>query len=201
MVEDLLVEIMKTNKGNVAKNARLYRARHSLGLSQKKAAEETGVSYAAYQFYERLVNYPNQSAQNMISSFYLDQGVPSSSPEYFFPPVLKEFSASKREDVLSHAQVKLCDPVLETRISEVLYEREVEQHAVQEYVHGLMQVLPSRHKQIVAMRFGLDSGNEKTLQEIGDTLNLTKEAIRQNLRKAISILKMKSRSDEIRYVR
>ena len=29
------------------------------------------------------------------------------------------------------------------------------------------------------MRFGLDDGREKTLKEIGDTFNLTRERIRQ----------------------
>ena len=44
---------------------------------------------------------------------------------------------------------------------------------------SVMNALNGRERRIVALRFGLDGGNPRTLQEIGDELNLTRERIRQ----------------------
>jgi RNA polymerase primary sigma factor len=46
-------------------------------------------------------------------------------------------------------------------------------------LRGLVAALPSRQRQIIELRFGLDGEAPRTLDEVGRTLNLTRERIRQ----------------------
>lgn len=42
-----------------------------------------------------------------------------------------------------------------------------------------IQYLTPREQQIIRLRFGLDDGKERTLAEIGDEFNITRERVRQ----------------------
>jgi RNA polymerase primary sigma factor len=46
-------------------------------------------------------------------------------------------------------------------------------------IHKLVEKLPEREAKIIRLRFGLDGGSERTLEEVGSKLNLTRERIRQ----------------------
>jgi len=46
-------------------------------------------------------------------------------------------------------------------------------------LRGLVAALPSRQRHIIELRFGLDGEAPRTLDEVGRTLNLTRERIRQ----------------------
>ena len=46
-------------------------------------------------------------------------------------------------------------------------------------IDRVLKTLTDRERLVLQMRFGLDDGTEKTLKEIGDTFNLTRERIRQ----------------------
>ena len=58
--------------------------------------------------------------------------------------------------------------------------------------------LEIRERQVIAMRFGLTDGEEKTLEEIGEALYLTRERIRQIERTALNKLKRKAPVREMR---
>jgi RNA polymerase primary sigma factor len=49
----------------------------------------------------------------------------------------------------------------------------------QDLVHQLLSKLSAREQQVLRMRYGLEGGNEKTLREIGEKLDVTRERIRQ----------------------
>lgn len=49
----------------------------------------------------------------------------------------------------------------------------------QDLVNQLLGKLSMREQQVLSMRYGLEGGNEKTLREIGDKLDVTRERIRQ----------------------
>ncbi len=48
-----------------------------------------------------------------------------------------------------------------------------------ENVQRALNVLPDRERQVIEMRYGLDGGRPKTLEEVGRAFNVTRERIRQ----------------------
>jgi len=60
---------------------------------------------------------------------------------------------------------------------------------LQEELESLLEILSPRERQILEMRYGLDDGREKTLAEIGQHFNLTRERIRQVISKTLSKLR------------
>jgi RNA polymerase primary sigma factor len=61
-------------------------------------------------------------------------------------------------------------------------------------VHAVMDTLKAREAGVIAMRFGLDDGEEKTLDAIGKVFGVTRERIRQIESKAMARLKEPERS-------
>ena len=55
-----------------------------------------------------------------------------------------------------------------------------------------------REERIIKMRFGLDGGNERTLEEVGQSFAVTRERIRQIEAKALRKLRHPSRSSKLR---
>ena len=49
----------------------------------------------------------------------------------------------------------------------------------QDLVNSLLGKLKAREREVIRMRFGLEDGEERTLREIGEKLNVTRERIRQ----------------------
>lgn len=62
----------------------------------------------------------------------------------------------------------------------------------------VIETLTQREKQILRLRFGLDDGNPRTLEEIGRKFNVTRERIRQIEAKALRKLRHPSRAKKIR---
>ena len=61
-----------------------------------------------------------------------------------------------------------------------------------------MSVLDDRERYILRLYFGFDGEEPKTLEEIGRTLNLTRERVRQIKEKALARLTHGSRSEELK---
>ncbi|MEX1045399.1 MAG: sigma-70 family RNA polymerase sigma factor, partial [Chthoniobacterales bacterium] len=60
---------------------------------------------------------------------------------------------------------------------------------LREEVGDLLEVLDARERKIIAFRFGLSGGNERTLEEVGRKFGVTRERIRQL--QNIALLKMR----------
>ena len=56
-------------------------------------------------------------------------------------------------------------------------------------VAKLLAPLPAREREILTLRFGLDGGEPRTLEEVGQHFNLTRERIRQLQARAMSKLR------------
>jgi RNA polymerase sigma factor (sigma-70 family) len=65
-------------------------------------------------------------------------------------------------------------------------------------VSKLLDVLDEREREILRLRYGLDRGDPRTLEEVGTVLNLTRERIRQIERSALSKLRHPSTKNETR---
>lgn len=62
----------------------------------------------------------------------------------------------------------------------------------------VLDSLNSREKQVIRSRFGLDDGRMKTLQEIGESMGVTRERIRQIESCAYRKLKNKKRIENLK---
>ncbi len=65
----------------------------------------------------------------------------------------------------------------------------VAQSLMGEEIDKLLRPLDEREREILRLRYGLDRGDPRTLEEVGDVLHLTRERIRQIERQALSKLR------------
>jgi RNA polymerase sigma factor (sigma-70 family) len=101
-------------------------------------------------------------------------------PKMFIPMLQKELSI---DDYVDHEEecrlgTLLADPASDSQ-EEKLYTKEVSY-----LVQTALVNLDERELHIIRNRFGLLGGNEQTLEEIGKTLNLSRERVRQLEREA-----------------
>lgn len=76
-------------------------------------------------------------------------------------------------------------------------EQYMSDNAVKEIVDLMLRGLPEREEKILRMRFGLDDGRPKTLEEVGRACNVTRERIRQIESKALRRLHQMNRGKTI----
>ena len=68
---------------------------------------------------------------------------------------------------------------------------------LREQIKDVLDSLASKEREILIMRFGLDDGRIKTLKEIGEIFNISRERVRQIETKALSKLKHPSRTRQL----
>jgi RNA polymerase primary sigma factor len=68
---------------------------------------------------------------------------------------------------------------------------EIVKHGDNELVKEVLATLDARESRILAMRFGLDNGRPKTLEEVGARLGVTRERIRQIQEQALQKMRVK----------
>ena len=126
---------------------------------------------------------------------------------------LAEVLGMTEEKVLDIMQIAREPASLETPIGEeddsnlgdfvadnntVTPEANVESVMLREHIDGLLQDLKERERQVIILRFGLEDGHPRTLEEVGKEFNVTRERIRQIEAKALRKLKNPVRSKKIR---
>jgi len=111
------------------------------------------------------------------------------------PRRIQEYRDASRAHVSLDAPVGTDEP---KQISEVVadpnaaapFDRLVRKNDTELVQAGLATLTPRENK-ILAMRFGLDDGRPKTLEEIGDRLGVTRERIRQIQEEALKKMRVK----------
>ncbi|HMD67270.1 MAG TPA: sigma-70 family RNA polymerase sigma factor, partial [Chitinivibrionales bacterium] len=68
---------------------------------------------------------------------------------------------------------------------------------LREHIKTVLDSLADKEREIVTMRFGLDDGRIKTLKEIGEAFNISRERVRQIETKALAKLKHPSRTKQL----
>nr|WP_275072596.1 RNA polymerase sigma factor SigC [Petrachloros mirabilis] len=86
--------------------------------------------------------------------------------------------------------------LLET--TDVSPEESMMRESLQETLRQLLEDLTSRERDVIQMRFGLGDGQSYSLAEIGKTLDLSRERVRQIESKALQKLRQPKRRNQIR---
>ena len=69
---------------------------------------------------------------------------------------------------------------------------------MREQLNEVLHTLTPREEQVLKLRFGLDDGRTRTLEEVGKVFNITRERIRQIEAKALRKLRHPSRSKKLK---
>ena len=73
-------------------------------------------------------------------------------------------------------------------------ERMAERNLLKKQVDEVLKTLTGREERVIRLRFGIDDGYHRTLEEVGHIFNVTRERIRQIEEKALKKLRHPSRS-------
>ena len=69
---------------------------------------------------------------------------------------------------------------------------------MREQLAAVLHRLTPREEQVLRLRFGLDDGRQRTLEEVGEVFNITRERIRQIEAKALRKLRNKNIGGSLR---
>ena len=69
---------------------------------------------------------------------------------------------------------------------------------LKEQINQVLSTLTEREEQVLRLRFGLEDGRSRTLEEVGKKFNVTRERIRQIEAKALRKLRHPNRSNKVR---
>lgn len=83
----------------------------------------------------------------------------------------------------------ICEEDVVEKVSEIL---------MREHVYEILGTLTEREQKVIELRYGLRDGRERTLEEIGNEFNVTRERVRQIEEKALRKLRHPFRSRKLR---
>lgn len=110
-------------------------------------------------------------------------------------------------EILAEKKISLSDKYFDEdvevgdRIKDTLspsVEYQIIKNSVQDQIRQLLEELDEKEALVLKLRFGLDDDMPRTLQEIGDMVNLTRERIRQIEQKAMRKLARSHRLQQLR---
>jgi RNA polymerase primary sigma factor len=108
----------------------------------------------------------------------------SQQPKSLSTPVGDDKEATLEQFVSDSAQPTLYDKVSRELLKDALYK--------------VLETLSPREKKVLIMRFGIEDGKPKTLEEVGKEFKVTRERIRQIEAKAIRKLKHPTRARKLK---
>lgn len=121
-----------------------------------------------------------------------------------------EITISKLRDIVKMAQepVSLETPIgkeEDSRLGDFIEDRDsqtpitnVTQELLRKDILEVMSALSARERDVLRLRFGLDDGRQRTLEEVGQLFGVTRERIRQIEAKALRKLRHPNRSRRLR---
>jgi RNA polymerase primary sigma factor len=125
--------------------------------------------------------------------------------------IAKRMGIAKKEleelEILDEKDISLSDKYfeegveMEDRIQDELtpsVEYQIIKNSIQQQIREMLDELDEKEANVIKLRFGLDDDQARTLQEIGDMLNLSRERIRQIEQKAMRKLGRSRKLQQLR---
>jgi RNA polymerase sigma factor (sigma-70 family) len=180
------------------RNNRLKERREALGMTQPELAAAAGVSPSAYQELEALRRSPRKREDGgwrdiatQLARFHCVE------PEELFPP-----SVLAVETPVATRRINAGDilPLLSAHQQRLLEGPDAahDRAELREQVQRALAGLRPREAEVLRLRFGLDGGDERTLEQAGVVLDVQKERVRQLEARALRRLRHPSRADGLR---
>lgn len=76
--------------------------------------------------------------------------------------------------------------------------KSIEGDDLKDTLHEVMSTLTQREREVITLRYGLDGGRERTLEEVGRRFGVTRERIRQIEAKSLKKFRHPSRTNKLR---
>ena len=99
----------------------------------------------------------------------------------------KQEKAQMHGDLYLHELV--CEDDIVEKVSEIM---------MREQIYEILGMLAEREQKVIELRYGLRDGRERTLEEVGNEFDITRERVRQIEAKALGKLRHPSRSQKLR---
>ena len=180
-------------------NTRLVAVRKAKGLTQAEAARGIDMAVSRYEAIERLQRLPDDEDMAKIAGYF---GEPVSN---LFPDALL---AAMEAGVFDRRYIELTAPEIisltEAQHLRLTYDGEgrmideISRKELRERIDEVLETLEPRFREVLRLRFGLDDGVSKTLEDVGSYFNVTKERIRQIEAKALRLLRHPRRSRRLK---
>lgn len=171
-------------------NTIIQEARLELGLSRKEMAELAGVSYSNYCNIEKGNNVPSALPLDENGDYYKVASLVCADIYTIWPSLIPE--PHPRNDCMF---LKLIDLM---RIEYGDGPSNLESKDYRQQFNKALNMLTSRERYVIARRFGLVKLHYATLKEIGDSLFITRERVRNIEAKALRKLRHPSRFKHIK---
>lgn len=177
------------------KNENLFELILGRELTTLAFSKEIGISYALVCQYINFRRYPKKP--EVIEKFERYFSLPI---EYIFPDEYKRAVDIKLLDGVTEKvfEFRELPPWMERNLMLPSPEEEYEKVEMKEAIEESLKELTEREAKVLTLRFGLEDGNEKELDEVGNQLGVCRERIRQIEARALRKLQHPKRDKRLR---
>lgn len=168
-------------------NYNLDKGLRATGKTRVQAAKELGISVPTLYHYLSFKSYPTLERQLKIAIYC------GTTIEALFPEQIAGVRLEKQPEAISFTEE---EAVASGLIREAGLESSGE--FLKESIRKVLDMIPPEQAQIVSLRFGLEDGVERTLNEIGEVMGVSGERVRQIEVKALRKLRHPVRAKYLR---
>lgn len=161
--------------------------------SMRDFCKKTGFVYATLMKMVNLKQPPIDRQGQMRSVVYKLADLLDSYPEELFSVAQMETALEDNRKTFNVSEAEAMF-MLQNQQEQKLLEETVLEDQKKKALDTMISTLPPREAKVLRMRFGIGNGNEYTLEEISNALNVNRERVRQIEAKALRRLRCTGRS-------